>query len=355
VITQKKILVAVGDEERRKSLADYLELWGYQSIAVGSDREGAAAILQQSPDLVIIDLKLPEEGGLPLLRTMRETAEYRAFVDTPVIVLSEDTSDEVQIVCMSNGANDFLALPVKTTELAMKVQLSLELASSRRQLRDLNERLARDKRILSKYFSADFVESVLREEIPSDLGGDTLEATIMFFDVRGSTTIAERIGPRAYAELISDLFGHLMDIILSNGGSINDLLGDGLLATFGCPKPLPDAAARALASAAAIRAYVAEWNRSGRGASEPLAFGMGIASGKVFAGNIGSKHRQKYAVMGDPVNLAARLQDLSKDMQHDILLDNATTERAAGTRVEREGTVSIRGKVQPVTVYYLPE
>ncbi len=313
-----KILIIEDDLSQAELLKNFISMWGYTIHLESDGIKGLEAVYTFQPDLILLDIYLPNKPGLEILKEIRKNQEYELI---PIFVMSADNSEEVKIVTMSNGANEFIPKPIKMADLIMKIQAALELLESRRTINELNKKLEKEKNRLLRYFSADLVEKILNEEIPAELGGDIVEGTIMFFDVRGSTTIAERIGPKNYANYISSLFSDLMDIIFSNQGSVNELLGDGLLATFGCPVPTENDQFNAIKTAIEIAEYIKGYNQY---AIEKVDFGIGIATGKIFAGNIGSIRRMKYAVMGDPVNIASRIQDLTKETGYKILLDSHT-------------------------------
>ena len=313
-----KILIVEDDITQAELLKNFISMWGYKIQVVYDGGEAQKVLEEFKPDLVLLDIYLPNKPGLEILKDIRRNPEYDLI---PVFVMSADSSEEVKIVTMSNGANEFIVKPIKMADLIMKIQSALELLESRRTIQDLNKKLEKEKNRLLRYFSADLVEKILNEEIPAELGGDIIEGSVMFFDVRGSTTIAERMGPKNFANYISSLFSDLMDIIFNNQGSVNELLGDGLLATFGCPVPTENDQFNALKTAAEIVDYIRGYNEY---VTEKVNFGIGIATGKFFAGNIGSVRRMKYAVMGDPVNTASRIQDLTKEVGHKILFDSNT-------------------------------
>jgi PAS domain S-box-containing protein len=177
--------------------------------------------------------------------------------------------------------------------------------------------------------------------------------TILFFDIRGSTAIAERIDPEIFAALLSDVLTDTMDLIYGHRGSVNKLVGDGLLATFGCPLATEDDAGNAVRAALAVIDYLATFNDVRPDyLAEPLGAGIGLATGEVFAGVVGSVRRQEYTVLGDAVNVASRLQALTKPAGVPVLCDEAT---ALAVRPAIDcapvGRGRLRGRGQPVAVY----
>ncbi len=348
----QKILIVEDEETQRIALETFISAWGYQVVTVDSATGAIVYLSQNTVDLALIDLHLPDNPGMEVLKHIRDTDEK---IPVPVFMMSGEDSPEVRIVCMSTGADDFLPKPLNFADLSMKIQQAFERVSYQKQIQELNAKLEKEKKALQRYFSDDLVEKIFSEEISTELGGTIVPASIMFFDIRGSTTMAEKIGPQAYAERISKLFADLMDIVFNNGGSINELLGDGILATFGCPFPGEKDAANAVNTALAIDNHMKTINRLREVAGKvPYGYGMGIATGKIFAGNIGSERMIKFAVMGDAVNTAARIQDLTKEFSQNIIIDEPTRAAAnlALSYIELP-TTQLRGKQDAVRLYGL--
>ncbi|MEQ9363752.1 MAG: adenylate/guanylate cyclase domain-containing protein, partial [Leptospirales bacterium] len=190
--------------------------------------------------------------------------------------------------------------------------------------------------------------------ISPNLGGQNLEATLMFFDLRNSTGIAEYMPAAEFSTFLSNLFSDLYDLVMASGGSVNKFTGDGLLATFGCPISGGDDAFNAINCAFKFRDFFAMYNEYPPvELKDPLGYGIGIASGPIFAGNVGSFRRMEYSVLGDPVNLASRLEALTKKAKVDIFVDGVTRE-LLGDRVKFKRLLNskIRGKAEAVKIYY---
>ena len=172
-------------------------------------------------------------------------------------------------------------------------------------LEDLTEQM-RVRTMFSQYASDQVVDLVLSKPTAPTLGGEVLEVTSLFVDTRGSTALTSRIGAEAMVDLLNDCFGRLNDIIFDHNGTLNKYTGDGILVVFGAPVSFPDDTERAVRTAISIREEMVRFNR---GRDEPLRLAYGIARGEVLAGNIGSRRRMEYTVIGPDVNLAARLCD----------------------------------------------
>lgn len=190
----------------------------------------------------------------------------------------------------------------------------------------------------------------------------SIEATILVSDLRGFTGISEKLPPASVLALLNEVQGALADTVREHGGTVDKFLGDGMLAVFGAPEPLEGHAERALAAALAMRKRVAQINaaRSRRGA-QALRLGIGIHSGPVVTGCLGSGGRLEFTVIGDTVNTASRLEGLTKDKGVELLLSEETARRIPGEARERVldaaqhleslGDVPIRGRKEPLVVH----
>jgi len=351
-MSQGRIIVAESDEQERNSLVRFFLMTGYEALPAADGEEAYSLLQEKNPDLLLMNLLLPGKPALDILRGIRENEDWS---DIPVIIITEDDSEEISIVVRSNGANDYIVQPVKQADLSIKIQTNLELLDYKRKLKEANRHLEEDKAKLRRYFSQDIVEKILSEDISAELGGVIVDAAIIFFDVRKSTTLAEKIGPARYTKTISELFTGIIDIVESNGGAVNDILGDGLILTFGCPFPGENDAMNAVRCLLAIRSYVEEFNSSRpQYLEDPLGFGMGASVGKLFAGNIGSDQHMKFAVMGDPVNVASRIQDLTKRTESDILISEELKNRVESyVRIGKSFSAVLRGKKNREMIYSL--
>jgi adenylate cyclase len=235
-------------------------------------------------------------------------------------------------------AVDFL-LPVIVTCLTGVVAESL----ARRRFRDS----------FGRYVGRDVMDQVLSEN--PTLAGARREVSVLVSDLRGFTTLSETMPAEQVAAHLNEYFPAMVDAIFAERGMINDFIGDGILAVFGAPLADPDHARRAARAAmgmhAALERLNADW--AARGIA-PLRMGIGIHTGVVFAGNVGGSGRIKYTVIGDTVNVSARLEGLNKDLGTTSLI-TAETLGALGDGVETRyrGEVAVKGRAEPLRVYEL--
>jgi adenylate cyclase len=173
--------------------------------------------------------------------------------------------------------------------------------------------------------------------------------TVLFVDIRGFTGFADRSTAQGAVEYLNEFFTTVIPVLTDHGGHLNKLLGDGLLGVFGVPERCPDHADRALAAAREMLSAVESHF------GERCRIGLGINSGLVLVGTIGGGDHVELGVIGDPVNVAARVQDATRDLDEPLLLTEATRcllEGDDGALVER-GSVPLKGKPRPIAVHGL--
>ncbi len=206
-------------------------------------------------------------------------------------------------------------------------------------------RRAREVRAsFERFFAPSVAAQIAAAPEQTVLGGQRAEVAVLFGDIRGFTPLTEQAAPEEVAALLGDYFATMVDAVFEHHGTIDKFIGDGVMAVFGAPYPLPDAADRALATAQTMRAELAQRNARRTAAGQlPLEAGFGITFGEVFAGNIGSERRLEYTVVGDAVNLAARLCEMAGPGE--ILVDEELAARLTDRAgLEQMPALSIRGR-----------
>jgi adenylate cyclase len=212
------------------------------------------------------------------------------------------------------------------------------------------EGLAERERIreaFGAYVDPDVAEHVLREGTGTSLEGEDVEVTIMFVDIRNFTGYAESTTAREVVATLNRMFGQMVPIIHEHGGRVDKFIGDGLLAVFGAPRRQPDHADRALSAAIAIA------RKMGSPGSGDLELGIGLNSGVVVAGNVGAPGRVEFSVIGDAVNVAARVEAATRQTGDVILVAGRTRELLQATPaklVPRRG-IELKGKADRVELY----
>jgi len=350
--SSEKVLIVEDDEIQRIILVEFFKTLGYEVEFATNGQEGLEKALEWVPDIVLLDVYLPQKNGIDVLEKIRETP---GFEYTIIVMMSADTSEDTTVLGLIKQADEFVYKPVRTAELALKLRQLVDRKNNRIALDDMNKKLRAEKEILAHYFSDDVVAKIVENQDQNKMSGENLVASILFFDIRNFTSISEKIKPNLVADLLNLIFTDVMDLILSHDGSVNKLIGDAILATFGCPFNTEKDAHNAVKCAIAIADTINFFNKVKPSYLEhDLAIGIGITTGEVFAGNIGSYRRMEYTVIGDVVNTASRLQNLTKKAKVNILIDGNTYEAAKDIIKCRKVIVKgLRGKQQDVDIYTL--
>ncbi|MES2495897.1 MAG: adenylate/guanylate cyclase domain-containing protein [Pseudomonadota bacterium] len=217
------------------------------------------------------------------------------------------------------------------------------------------EDITSEKRVrstMARYMSKEVADQLL-EAGESELSGKDQTVSILFSDVRGFTTIAEKIGARETVTMLNSYFTEMVDVIFEHKGILDKYIGDAIMALFGAPFAGPNDADNAIATANKMLVELAALNlRRSEAGETPIDIGLGISTGNVIVGNIGSIKRMEYTVIGDSVNLASRLEGANKAYGSKILFSEFTHARLANPQLVREiDLIRVKGKDFPVGVY----
>lgn len=204
-----------------------------------------------------------------------------------------------------------------------------------------------------RYVSHQVADQILLdpEQYQKTLKGERRQVAIIFADIRGFTTISERLPPEQVVELLNEYLTHMTEVIFKYEGTLDKFLGDGLMAIFGAPIPQEDAVLRAVRTALEMREKLLEMNeKRALIGDNPIRVGIGINWGDAIVGNIGSKQRMDYTVIGDTVNVASRIQTRAEEGE--VLISKAAYEQIAGKVEVRDlGEMQLKGKTRTVGVY----
>lgn len=221
----------------------------------------------------------------------------------------------------------------------------------------IRERRSRHlKNAFGTYLSQDVVEQIIHDPEALQLGGQKKVLSVLFSDIRGFTTYTEKLDPQQIVSMLNDYLSHMSDVIFKHRGTIDKFIGDAIMAIFGAPVPQEDHAARACRVSLDMVTALKEVNgvlvQKG---FEPLAIGIGINTGEMTVGNIGSERRFDYTVIGDAVNLGSRLEGLTKYFGVEIIVSQSTKDACdANEFYFRElGSVKVKGKKEAVAIYHL--
>jgi class 3 adenylate cyclase len=331
-----RMLVVDDNKVNRLLLGRSLEMQGHSVQLAENGRVAMEKLRRDAIDLVLLDMEMPEMDGFQVLEQMVSDLQLR---DIPVLVTSSLEGVANIARCIELGAEDYLMKPVNAVLLKARIGASLE----KKRLRDQQKALVR--RFATREVEQDLQESGFA------LGGKRVEATVLFCDIRDFTPLAESQPPEETIELLNTYCTLMFDAIASAGGIVSQIVGDGIMAIFGAPVPREDRCAAAVGAALDMLDTIDLFNSERRALGKPeIRIGIGIASGPMVAGFLGTNERATYTCIGDTVNVAARLESHTKTAGQPLLVD-AATRAAFGGEVQALGPVSVKGKAAAVEVF----
>ncbi len=314
---------------------------GQYSFAFARDGQQALDAIEKdlSIDLVLTDIYMPNLDGLSLLESIGELDR----VLRAVVVTAYGDMQNIR-TAMNRGAFDFLTKPLYMDDLKATVRKASEAIQQQK-------RAALVRKTFGRYLSDEVVATLLEDESAPELGGEKRRVTLLMSDLRGFSTIAEELVPEEVLEVLNIYLGRMADVIARYGGTIVDFIGDAILIVFGAPFQRADDASRAVACALEMQCAMAEVNADVRRLGlRGLEMGIGIHTGDVIVGNVGSRRRMKYGAVGSHVNLTARVESFTVGGQ--VLTTEATLDEADVTvLLGKEIRLSAKGFSAPVRVY----
>src|SRR3989442_3465654 len=323
----------------------------YALALLGGGQSGLAYLLKD---------RLGKGDDLP--RAIREVASGGSVIDPTI---AARLSGQGQKADVDRELLDLMAKGLGYAEMAQELGTTQEAID--RMVTGLFSHLASEgkvdefKRLHTAVVDREASARTLRSSVPAQFADrlasgesvdvqEEVEVTVLFSDIRGFSTLAEQLPAREIAGILARHLSAMADIVIEHRGTIDKFAGDGVMAVFGAPDPMPDHAERALRCALAMQARQQQlnWETWTEGLS-PLGVGIGINTGIVVAGTVGGGGRLEYTVVGDAVNIAQRLQSQAEGGQ--ILASSATVAGAPGLRTEPLGQVQVKGRREPVEVY----
>ena len=327
---ERPLILAVDDEAgTRALLRKLLERQGYDVVEAVDGESALRVVDEQMPDLVCLDVMMPAPGGIEVCERLRRQPQYAGL---PILLLTALDRPEDKARGLEAGANDFLSKPFDASELTARLRSLLRTKA-------LQDRLAD---VLGRYVSTSVAAEVLRDPFSVSLGGDRRRVSTLFADVRGYTALAAEHPPEMTLDLLNRFLTVVSDAVERHGGTVADFIGDGVVSFFGAPVGHSDDPERAVRAALAMQDAVMRLEIPTLPGIR-LHLGIGVTTGEVIAGNIGSERRMHYTVVGDPVNVASRLQTAAGPGQ--ILVDELTHERVSAIVASQDlGSLRLAGK-----------
>jgi adenylate cyclase len=338
------ILVVDDNDSTRDLLAHQLQRQNFMVIEAASGERCLEIMRSVEPDLVLLDLVMPDMNGYEVLQVIRNDEALRRI---PVVVVSGMQDEEGAVRCIDAGASDYLLKPVNGTLLRARIGASLEAKRWRDREREYLAELEKSQRFIRKifgrYLSDEIVQRLLDDNDGLQLGGELRQVTILMADIRGFSALSQQLGPEQCVKLLNNYFGAMTEVIQRFRGTVDEFVGDGILVIFGAPLSDQDDCDRALACAVAMQLAIQDVNKLNRADNLPeITMGIGLNTGDVVAGNVGSELRSKYGVVGHNVNLTGRIESCTVGGQ---ILASPATVAAASVQVLSgdKVTVSLKG------------
>jgi class 3 adenylate cyclase/CheY-like chemotaxis protein len=354
-----RILVVDDTAHNVKLLADVLVARGYAVSTASSGKEALEKVASDAPDLVLLDVVMPEMSGYEVCKTLRADP---ATARLPVVMVTALDPSQERVKGIDAGADDFLTKPINQPELIARVRSLLRVKQLWDELAELNRTL--EQRVqaqvtqleqlgrLKRFFSPQLAEAIVSGGTEDPLKSHRRDITVVFLDLRGFTAFAETAEPEEVMAVLREYHAEMGKLILEHEGTLERFTGDGMMIFFNDPVPVKDHAARAVRMAAAKRDRVAElavtWKKTGF----ELDFGIGVAYGYATLGAIGFEGRLDYGAIGTVTNLAARLCAEAQPGQV-LLSQKVTTSVEALVEVEPVGDVTLKGLSRPMKVFNL--
>jgi len=346
-------ILAVDDRlENRELVARYLSRCGHSVVTAASGDEALVILGQTDVDVVLLDLLMPGMDGHEVLQRIKEHPDWHA---TPVIVISGHQDMQGIIRCIEAGADDYLFKPFNPVLLQARIKAGIERKRWHDREEQYRQQLERNEQFIratfGRYLSDEIVTDILERPEGLDLGGKLREVTILMSDIRGFTTLCEQLEPTEVVRVLNRYLGAMTDIILSYQGTIDEFIGDAILAVFGAPQHREDDADRAVQCALAMQAAHDELNRQNAQEGFPaLHTGIALNTGQVIAGNIGSERRSKYGFVGHAMNVTARIEDVTRG--GDVVIADATLRKLRGHyRVDDSREIRAQGMDGPLHIH----
>ena len=359
-----KILVVDDAPLNVKMLADVLTFKGYQVVTAGGGKEGLAKVASDNPDLVLLDVMMPDLDGYSVCKTIRANPETAVL---PVIMVTALDPGEERVKGLEAGADDFLSKPINQPELLARVRSLLRIKAYQDQVQAQARELAEWNRTLEqrvadgvaeveklgrmkRFLSPQVAELILRGGSDDPLKSHRREITVVFLDLRGFTAFTETADPEEVMGVLHEYHAGMGRVIMVHQGTIEHFAGDGIMICFNDPVPIANAAEVAVRMGIEMQARFVQLAQGWKKRGYDLHMGIGIAQGFATIGTIGFEGRQDYSAIGTVCNLASRLCGEASGGQ--ILVSQRVMAAVeALVTAEPAGELTLKGFQRPVPAF----
>jgi adenylate cyclase len=314
--------------------------------------EEALSVLAAEPDigLLLLDINMPVMDGLTLLNELRS----RRSSARAVIVSAYGDMANIR-TAMNRGAFDFVTKPVDLNDLEVTIDKTLETIAYVRKLDRERADAERARANLARYFSPNIVDLLADSDEP--LGPvRRQQVAVLFLDIVGFTRMAEAMTPEAVVSMLREFHGRMAAQIFACGGTIEKYIGDEIFAVFGLPAASPHDALNALRCAALMLKELEAWNQERADQGKPrLSIGVGVNYGPAVMGDVGTEHSLAFTVIGDTVNVASRLQSLTRGLKTPLVVADAVVKQIGGgtlpIELDDKGEHELRGRSSAIRIW----
>ncbi|GHV39197.1 hypothetical protein AGMMS49546_10860 [Spirochaetia bacterium] len=325
----------------------------YDVVTTPSAAKMFKLLVHNTPALILLDIEMPEMNGYEAIKILKSNPET---ANIPVIFLTGKTESDDELEGLSLGAIDFITKPFQPPLLLKRIEVHLLVEKQARELRYFNENL---RKAFSTYLSGDVVEELIADPTGLQLGGIKRHMSAVFTDIQNFSSISEVLAPDDLVYLLNHYLTAMSDTILDQKGTIDKYNGDAIMAFFGAPLELSDHALRSCISAIVMKRREAELNKKFAEAEispSPFLTRIGIHTGDMIVGNMGTERKMNYTIMGHAVNFASRLEGINKQYGTWILASEDTV-KECGDRIftRRLDRIRVAGVDEPVRIYELLE
>ncbi len=359
-----RILVVDDNPNNVEILRMRLEAHDYEVVTAADGEEGLAAVRDQLPDLILLDIMMPKLDGIEVCRRLRADPSL-PFI--PIILVTAKSDPKDVVAALEAGGDEFLTKPVDHAALVARVKSMLRIKTLQdtvqgqaAQLQDWNLKL--EQRVadqvaqldnlgrIKRFFSPQLADLIVSGGADDPLKSHRREVTVVFLDLRGFTAFAETSEPEEIMGVLREYHAEMGRMILAHEGTLERFAGDGMMVFFNDPVPVPDPAARAVRMVLEMRDRLAELTVKWRKRGFDLGFGAGIAQGFATIGAVGFEGRWDYGAIGTVTNLAARLCSEAKPGQ--ILISQKVCGSIESVAAfEPVGELQLKGFLKPVPAF----
>jgi len=340
---KSKVLAAYAECEVMDGLVDFLTRAGYSVERAMNGEEASEKATQAVYEIILMDNCL----GEPAIDITRRLKDNPLTMYIPIVLISKDLSHGDRVAALDAGVDDILDSPVDPYEIVARLRSFRRICVRAREILrkeemiDAHNRLLRS--IIGNYVSPEIADELIRNpEKLSGLGGEVKTVTAMFADIRNFTVFAASHPPDEVVSLVNEVFEEMTEIIFRYKGTLDNFMGDCIMAFWGAPQPIKDHALMAICCANEMQAQMArirdKWEKD---EYYRLGLGIGVNTGEVIVGNVGHSRFKKYTIIGADVNIAARLENNAR--RNAILLSDKTYELVKEHIITEPVTLDMKG------------